>query len=156
MRDWIRNRLDAYGQKGERYDEFAATISRHVDALNDRKVHRRYLALIAALNIGVWLAVLVFPRDIEKAWLTVTDLSDRIGATLIAIVFGLGLWLTYTILRWFYPDIEQDKGGNAVFGSYERSLHATKRWRVWLVSVIGGILNALLLVFVEIYRAHGW
>ncbi|MGH9819441.1 MAG: hypothetical protein ACRD43_04660, partial [Pyrinomonadaceae bacterium] len=85
----------------------------------------------------------------------VEDIDDKIAFVVIAIVLGLGMWLTYSLCRLKFPDLENPNFDDEVFASFNYSLHSTKRWRVWLIAVIGGVLNALLLVTVEIFLATG-
>lgn len=65
------------------------------------------------------------------------------------------MWLTYALFRLKFSDLEDPGFNDEVLASFSYSLHSTKRWRVWLVSVIGGILNVLLLIFVEIFLTAG-
>ena len=147
MRDWLRKRLDAWDDRqNKRDEEFAALLNRSIDSLADRQTRRIYLAVLAAVNALVWLSVIIFPGEVRKAWITVTDLDDKIGSVVIAIVFGLGMWLTYTLFRLKYTDLEAPHLEEEILNTYSYSLHSVKRWRIWLVSAIGGVLNALLLI----------
>lgn len=157
LREWLRKGLDAYEGRYERRDEeFASIVSRNVDALYNRRTLWFYLAVLSASNTFVWLSVIIFPRDIKRAWEVVTDLDDKIAFLIISIVFGLGMWLIYALFRLKFPDLENPNFNDEMLASFSYSLHSTKRWRVWLVSVIGGILNALLLIFVEIFLTAGF
>lgn len=156
MKDWLRKRLDAYEYRQERRDEeFASVLIHNIEAMSDRRTLRVFLAILTALNGFIWLSVILFPGDVKHAWAVVTNLDDKIAAVIIAMVFGLGMWLTYSLFRLKFPDLESPKFGDEVLASFNYSLHSTKRWRIWLVSVIGGVLNVLLLIFVDIFLAVG-
>ncbi|HYJ92186.1 MAG TPA: hypothetical protein VEV84_12820 [Pyrinomonadaceae bacterium] len=128
MRDWLRKRLDAWeGRQARRDEEFAALLNRNIDALADRRTRLIYLGILAVLNAFIWLAVIIFPRDIREAWATVNSLDERIGSVIIAIIFGLGMWFTYTLFRLRFYDLENPRFEQEMFVSYSYALHATKR-----------------------------
>ena len=157
MRDWLRKRLDAYEERHERRDEeFAALISRSVDALAEKSILHVYIAILAGLNILIWLSVVIFPQDVQAAWERINELNSKIPAVMIVIIFGLGFWLTYSLFRLRLPDLEDLKFQKTVFASFHYSQRAAKRWRIWLFSTVGGIVNVLLLMITEIYLSHGY
>jgi len=157
MRDWIRARLDEYEGRHERRDEeLAALVNKHVDALSNRRTLKTYISILAVVNALIWLSVIVFPREVAAGWTTATDVNDRLGFTVIAIIFGIGMWLSYSLFRLKYPDLEDPKFEDEIFASQKYSDHSRKRWRIWLFSLVGGVLNVLLLVLTEAYRYHGW
>ena len=157
MRDWLRRRLEAWeGQHERRDEEFAALVSRNIDAMSDRRTLRLYVTFLAAANALVWLSVILFPKDVGRAWATVNDLDEKIGLAVIAIVFGLGLWLTYSLFRLKFPDLEDPEFEKDVLASFNYSEHSTTRWRIWLVSVIGGVLNVLMLIFLDVFLSFGF
>lgn len=156
MSKLLRRGLDAYENRRQRSDEeFAERLSHHVDALSDRPTLLIYLLTVGAVNALIWVSVLLAPTHVMRAWAVVNDLDDKIGASVIAIIFGLGMWLTYSLFRLKFPDLADPKFDDEFLASFHRSVHSTKRWRIWLVSVIGGILNVLLLVAMEIFLAVG-
>lgn len=107
MKDWLSRRLEAWADRHDRRDEeFAALVGRNLDAMSDRRTLRSYVAILAAANAFVWLSVIVLPKDVGRAWDTVNDLDEKIGVAVIAIVFGLGMWLTYALFRLNFPDLE--------------------------------------------------
>jgi hypothetical protein len=154
MRDWLRKRLDAYENRQVRRDEkFAEIVGRNVDALSDRRTLNFYVAALSGLNLAIWLSVIIFPQYVSDAWATVTDLNDRIGLVILAFIFGIGLWLTYSLFRLKFPDLEGPNFDEELLASYSYSLHSSKRWRIWLFSVVGGVMNVLLLVATTIFLA---
>ena len=156
MRDWIRARLDEYEGRHERRDEeLAALVNKHVDALSNRRTLKTHISILAGVNALIWLSVIVFPKDAATGWATANDVNDRLGFTVIAIIFGVGMWLSYSLFRLKYPDLEDAKFEDEIFASQKYSDHSLKRWRIWLFSV-GGVLNVLLLVLTEACRYHGW
>jgi hypothetical protein len=147
MRDWLRSRLEDWGgRRNKRDEELAELLNRHVDALTDRRTRRIYLTILAVSNSLIWLSVLIFPKDIRRAWVTVTELDEKIGTVTIAIILGLGMCFIYILFRLKFPDLENPRFDDTVLTSYSYSLHSVKRWRIWLISVIGGVVNVLLLV----------
>lgn len=64
------------------------------------------LGLFGAVNLLIWLSVLIFPEEIYQAWQKVTDINDRLSIVMIGIVFGIGVWITYTVFRIKSPEIE--------------------------------------------------
>lgn len=156
MKDWLSRRLEAWDGRRERRDEeLAALVSRNIDAMSDRGTLRIYVAILAAANAVVWLSVILFPKDVGRAWDTVNDLDEKIGLAVLAIIFGLGMWLTYSLFRLKFPDLENPEFEKDVLASFNYSIHSTKRWRIWLVSVIGGVLNVLLLIFLDVFLSFG-
>lgn len=156
MRDWIRNRLDEWEGRRERRDEqFAAIVSRNVEALSDRRTLKIYILVLGSINAFLWLSVLLFPRDVAKGWELATDVNDRVGAFMIAIIFVLGMWLTYSLFRLKYHDLENPNFEDEIFASQSYSDHSVKRWRIWLLSVIGGAVNLLVLLITEGYLVMG-
>ena len=151
MRDWIRKRLDVYeGRHEKRDEEFAAFVNRAVGAMSDRHTLRLFLGVLAVANSVTWLSVIIFPNDVIHAWSKVTNIDDKIGFAVMSILFGLGMWLTYSLLRLKFPDIENQNFSPDVMATYAYQSHSTKRWWVWLFSVIGGVVNLLAIVFVDL------
>ena len=104
MRDWIRARLDAYeGRLEQRDEEFAGLVSHHVNALSNRRTLKTYILILSSVNALIWLSVIVVPRDVAAGWTAATGVNDRLGAVVIAIVFGIGMWLSYSLFRLKYP-----------------------------------------------------
>lgn len=96
----------------------AAIVSRNLDAMSDRRTLKRYILVLATVNLLVWLSVIMFPHDVSDAWVKVTDLNDKIGAIVLAVIFAIGMWLTYSILRLRFPDVEDQEFGAEVLPAY--------------------------------------
>jgi hypothetical protein len=72
----------------------------------------------------------------------------------LGIPFGFGLYLTYCIFRLRLPDIEDNtRLDSEVMASFAYQKESTKRWFVWLFSVLGGVVNVLLLILANMYFA---
>lgn len=150
MKDLLRRGLDAYEGRGERRDEeLADALSRGVAALSDRGVHRTTLAILSTINALIWLSVLIVPHDVSATWVNVTDLDAKLGVMLVGTVFGIGMWLTSALLRLKYPDIEDQSVDDGVFSSVSYHARAHLRFRVWVGSTAGGVVNALAIAIVE-------
>jgi hypothetical protein len=156
MRDWIKARFEEYANRGERRDEeLAEMVSRNLDALSNRRTLKTYILVLASVNAVIWLSVIFFSRDLYKGWILATNVNNKIGAFAIAIIFGQGMWLTYSLFRLKFPDIEDPDFSSELFASQSYSDHSVKRWRVWLFAVIGGIVNLFLLLLTEAYSVAG-
>lgn len=156
VRDWLRQRLDVYEARHERRDEeFADLINRNVDALSNRRTLLVHLVILAAVNALVWLTVLIIPHEIADAWLRVRDIDDKVGGIVIAVIFGVGTWLTYALFRLKFPDLESPEFEEDVLASFQYSQQSMKQWRIWLASGIGGVLNVLALFFAEVLSLGG-
>ena len=152
VRNLLRKGIDKYEGRRERSDEeFANAINRNVEALSDRRTLTIHLAIVGTINLLIWLSVFLFPRDVDEAWETVSGVNNKITAVLIAIVFGLGFWLTYGLFRLKFHDLENKQFDNDILSSFHASEHSLKRYRVYLFSAIGGVMNVLLLIATEIY-----
>jgi hypothetical protein len=157
VRDFISKRLEKYAERHERRDDqFAELFIRNVDALSNRRTLKRHLAIGGTVNLLIWASVLFFPHDVSYAWQTVQSLENNISAVVIGTIFGIGFWLTYALFRLKFPDLEIKRFDGEILTSFHESEHSIKRYRVWLASVTGGVLNVLLLVIVDIYLVAGW
>ena len=142
----LRKGLEALaGKHDSRDEEFANLINRNLDALRDRDTLHLYTAILACLNAAVWFSLIFFPRGVRNGLNTVGDLDEKIVSVVIAIVFALGFWLTYVLFRMKFPDLEDPKFDDEVFASFHYSRHSVKRFRVWVASTVGGILNVIVL-----------
>lgn len=149
MTNWLRKGLDKYEDRHQRREDRCADLSlQGLDALSDQKTLKKFLYILGGVNILIWVSAILFPLDVFRAFGKVMDVSDRIGMIVLGLLFGLGIWITYSLLRLRFPDIEDQKLDTEVFGSYARQTHANKRWFVWLFSVIGGVVNLFGVIFV--------
>jgi predicted membrane protein len=155
-RDLLRKGLDKFEGNREQSDqEFAELFIKHVDALSNRRKLKLHLAIVGSTTFLVWLSVIIFPRDVARAWEVVSELNNKITAVLIAMLFGLGFWFTYALFRLKFPDLEDKRFDGEILGSFHASEHSLKRYRVWLAATVGGILNVLILVAMDIYLVAG-
>lgn len=140
-------------EKEESDDRFAERLNENVEAMADRRYLLQYLFVLGTLNILLWLSVLIFPGDVRAGFGTVWDTNDKLAKVTLALVFGLGMWLSYSLFRLKFPDIEEQRLDSEVMGSFAYQEHSTKRWAVWLFSVVGGILNVLFLILAVVARS---
>jgi hypothetical protein len=141
----------------ERDDDskIAAGMNRVIEELSDRRTIYRVLIFLGICNVLLWIAVVIFPSNIRNLFETVIGASDKIGMALLGIPFGLGLYLTYSVFRLKFPDVEEQNIESAPMGSYGYHAHSNRRWMVWVFSVVGGILNVLFLILVDIGLSGG-
>lgn len=111
----------------------------------DRATLKRQASVLVVVNSLLWAAVLIRPHDVLSAFNMVGEANDKIVAVFIAGVFGVGLWLTYSIFRLKFSDLEDRVQGSEFMSSFADSEKSTKRIRVWVLSVVGGVLNLLAL-----------
>ncbi len=135
----------------EKDDErFAETLNDGVSALSDRATLIRFLALSGGVVVLIWIAVLFAPTDVRSAFATIHGLNNKMSVAILAIVFGLGMWLTYCFFRLKFPTIEETDLESDVLGSYAYQASSNRRWLVWLFSAVGGIVNLLAMAVVTI------
>ncbi len=150
MKDLLRKGLDAYeGRQERREDELASVVIRNVDAMSDRATLKRYIYVLSGVNILFWAAVLIRPFDVLKAFEIVAEVNDKIVVFVFAAVFGIGMWLTYSIFRLKIPDLEEIKDGREVMTAFADQENSTRKVRVWVTAVTCGLLNLLALAIAE-------
>lgn len=130
--------------------EIADNLNRGVEALADRKTLHRSILVFGIFNLILWLSVLIFPAAVRSAFDTVYNVNSKIAIVVLGIPFGLGLYFTYSLFRLKFADIEDQNIESAPMGSFNYHSHSQKRWLVWVFSVLGGVLNLLLLILVNI------
>ncbi len=157
MKDWIRRHLDRFEDRQERRDEeFAALLIRGVDAMAHRPTLRLFIYILGGMNIMYWASVLLFPFDILDALKRVSDLSDKMGFITISMVFGTGMWLTYALFRLKFPNLEDADVPKGFMSAFERQEKSHRRFRIWIISVAGGVANLLALTITELIRLGDW
>jgi hypothetical protein len=100
------------------------------------------------VNVLLWVAVLLRPYDVLAAFSKISAVNDRSVMIVIGIVFGIGMWLTYALFRLKFPDLEELSQSTEVMSSFADSEKTTRKVRVWVASVVGGVLNLLALAIV--------
>lgn len=133
-------------EKEDSDDQFAARISAQVAAMSDRKLLLRYVLVLGTVNLLIWLSVLIFSGGVRDGFTRVWDVNNKIAMVVLAIVFGAGMWLTYALFRLKFPDIEEQRLDAEVMGSFAYQSNSTRRWMVWLLSAVGGLVNLLMLM----------
>jgi hypothetical protein len=149
MQNLIRRALDAYEGRQEKRDrEFADIMAAGEQALEHRPTLKLFAIILGSLNLLYWISVVFFPGDVFSAFSAVGDISNKAVVLMISIVFGTGAWLTYSLFRVRFPDLENYAGSTGVFSSFAHQENSYRRFRVVLVSVAGGVLNLLALAIV--------
>lgn len=150
MKDLLRKGLDAYeGRQERREDELASVVIRNVDAMSDRATLKRYIYVLSGVNILFWAAVLIRPFDVAAAFNKVVEVNDRIIVVFLSTVFGIGMWLTYSIFRFIFSDLEERKEGRDVMTSFADQENSARKVRIWVTAVACGVLNLLALAIAE-------
>lgn len=127
----------------------AKVMIRHVDALSHRPTLKIYILVLAGIDLLFWAAVLIRPFDVMTAFKKVADVDDKLVAFFLAVVWGLGLWLTYSLFRLKFPDLEKVQQDDGVMSAFSAQENSTRKVRIWVLSVAGGVLNFLALAIVE-------
>lgn len=140
-------------EKRERENEkIAADYSRIVEDLGNKRLLFRLLWICLAGNIVIWLCVFLIPNLVYKVFSSIFDLSDKIGISLLGIPFGFGLFFAYCLARLKFSGIEDNKNlESEMMASFNYQSHSTKRWFVWLFSILAGVINVALLVFITLF-----
>lgn len=143
-----------FGQSGkdEKRDEsFDRSITEMVEALAHKPALFRFLRNFVVLNTIIWLVSLFFYERVNRYYFQVFDSSNEAGIGILLVPFLLGAFITYALCRLKFPDIEDNKLQSEMMASYSYQAHSTKRWYVWLFSILGGVFNAVLIVLVNLY-----
>lgn len=129
----------------------AANLNHALQRMADRTVLKRFFFVCLGLNVLIWISVLLFPRDVHGAFRSVHDASNKLSSTVLGLIFGIGMFLAYTIFRLRFPDIEEQDFNADVMATFAYQSRSTRRWRVWLVSTAFGVVNLILLVGLDLW-----
>lgn len=100
MKDVLRKGLDAFEDRRERRDEkLAEVVGRRVESMSHRPTLKLYVSVLGAINLLFWAAVIIRPYDVLDAFEKTSNAGDKLVGVVLAIVFGVGLWLSYSIFR---------------------------------------------------------
>lgn len=135
-------------------DKFAEIVNRNVDALANRTTLRRHVLVLGTVNLLIWLSVFIFPVDVRHGFTQVWNGSDKIGKVVLVLVFSVGMWLSYSLFRLKFPDIEEQPLETDVMASFAYQSNSSKRFAVWVFSAVGGILNLALLILAVLARSE--
>ncbi len=140
-------------KKSEKEDEkIAASLSQIVEDLGNRRILFRFLWICIIGNVILWLTVILIPNVVYEVSSRIFDISDKLAAFLLGIPFGLGLFTAYCLARLKFSDIEDNKNlESEMMASFNYQAHSTKRWFVWLFSILVGVGNAALLALLTVF-----
>lgn len=134
-------------------DRVAEMLSDGVEAMSDRRTLFLFISILGGINLLIWASVLIVPADVRDAFERVSNVNQKISAIVLALIFGLGMWLSYALFRLKFPDIEEQRLDADVMGSFAYQSDSTKRFRVWLFSAVGGIVNVGLMILAVLARS---
>lgn len=120
-------------------------LTRHVDAMSDRKTLRNYIYVLVCVNLLMWLAVLIRPFDVLSAFTKIGSIDDRLVLTVLIGIFAIGMWLTYALFRVKFPRLEERDYEPEFMATYAYHVNWTRKFRIWVTAVAGGVLNLLAL-----------
>ncbi|HSK73854.1 MAG TPA: hypothetical protein VK892_19305 [Pyrinomonadaceae bacterium] len=91
------------------------------------------------------------PKLVYESFSLIFGLSDKLGISLLGFPFGFGLFIAYCLARLKFPDIEDNKNLESdMMASFSYQANSTKRWFIWLFSILAGVINVILLVLVTL------
>ncbi|MBX3291265.1 MAG: hypothetical protein KF881_00050 [Acidobacteria bacterium] len=157
IRKSLRKGLDKYeGHYEKKEERYWSWVSRGMNALDDRSVLKRFFFLLLGFEFLFWVFVLAFPNDVIEGFTILEQWSDRGVLLVVGIVFGTGLYISYVLFRFRFPDLESPKlDDGPVIGAYSKQEGNERKFRVWVISVVAGVFNVLALFGVLILRAYG-
>jgi hypothetical protein len=135
----------------KRNEKFDAGLSRLVDGLSDRTNLFRFLWICIALNVVLWLCVFFFHEFVNERYRQLFGVSDKIAIGVLFIPLALGFFITYSLCRLKFPDIEENNLQSEMMASFNYQSQSLKRWYIWLFSSLGGVFNVVLLFLVNLY-----
>ena len=131
-------------------EETAAAIAQITEDLGDPVLLYRFLLVCLAGNSIIWLAVLLFPNLVYRFIGPIAN--DRIGMIILGVPLGLGLFAAYCLLRIIFPDVEDNKNlASEMMASFTYQADSTRRWYIWLFSIVAGLANVALLILADLY-----
>ena len=140
-------------KKSEKQNEaLDRNLTEIVENLGQRAALLRFLAVCLTGNALVWLAVLAAPQLTHQGFGLAFSLSDKVGMAALGLPFGFGLFAAYCLLRLRFPDVEENKNLDSdMMASFQYQAHSSKRWFIWMASVLCGVINVLLLIGADLY-----
>lgn len=127
-----------------------------MDALDHRPTLKRFFYILIGLELTYWFLVLVFPLQVFDLVQFLNDWSVKSLALLIGVVFGTGLYIVYALFRFKFPDLEDNQAADGpVIGAFSQQRVIERKFRVWIASVVAGVLNVLALTGAELFRVGG-
>ena len=139
--------------KSDREDmEAAQNVAEMVEALGDRQTLQRFLVVCAVVNLFIWIVAVVFADWVYFVMAKV--ITDKVGMLILGVPLGLGMCLSYCLFRLKLPEIEDNTRLEAdMMASFTYQADSSKRWMVWIFSVIGGVVNLALLILANVFFA---
>ncbi len=127
-------------------------LSLAVEALENGATLKRFLLICIVGNISVWLFATIFANFANERFMSVFNVSNKVGAMILGVPFGFAMWITYSLCRLKMPNLEDNKALNSeMMSSFTYQRDSTRRWTVWLFAIIVGVLNVFGLIFVNLY-----
>jgi hypothetical protein len=131
-------------------EELADGIRTILDSADDPRVAAKRLRFLVLMDA----ALLIFSAF---AATPIADLKIETYGYLAFLAFCIGLGIAFTAFRFYQktssPTREFDSIDSGVMGGYNYSSTQDRKWSMWLASVCGGALNALLFaVIIGIFK----
>lgn len=150
MKKLIDKGFDALDRREERREErWNRILTNNVDAMSHPPTLKRYVSVLAGVDLLFWLAVILRPFDVLYAFEKVSEIEGKLVLFVLAGIFGVGMWLTYAVFRLRFPDLEKRDESTDVMSAFAHHENAARKVRIWVISVTGGVLNLLALAITE-------
>lgn len=132
--------------------ETASNMIEIVEALGYRQNIFRLLTFSAMVNLLIWVVAILFADRVYTVMSYVVP--DKIAAIVLGIPFAAGMFMAYCLFRLKMPTIEDNKHLDSdMMASFAYQSDSTKRWLVWIVSVVAGVVNVAILICANMYFA---
>lgn len=122
-----------------------------VDSMEYRKMLWRLFLIGILTNFLLWSAVFLMPEKIYQGFTLVSGLSDKLGIGLLAIPLFFTAFTVYSLFRFKFPDIEEQKLDSEMMSTFAYQKNSAKRFWIWVGSFATGTVNTLMLIFADLY-----
>jgi hypothetical protein len=137
-----------FGLKEKQDDLIDAAVSKFVEKADGRRRLLMILGLSLLGNFLIWMIVLFASDTIMFAAAVIGAFSSKLRNALFLIPIASGFMSAYSVFRMIFPDIENNRNlAPGLMSSFEYQNNSGKRYAVWVLSMIAGVLNAVVCVF---------
>ncbi|HEX9960125.1 MAG TPA: hypothetical protein VGB00_04300, partial [Pyrinomonadaceae bacterium] len=102
----------------KRNEKFDAGLTKLVDVLSVRSSLFRFLWICISLNVVLWLCNFFFHEFVNGRYRQLFGASNKIAIGVLFIPLALGFFITYTLCRLKFPDIEENNLQSEMMATY--------------------------------------
>jgi hypothetical protein len=137
-----------FGIKEKQDDLMDAAVSKFVEKADGRRRLLTILGLSLLGNFLIWMIVLFTPDAIMFTAALIGGFSSKLRNVLFLIPVASGFMSAYSVFRMIFPDIENNRNlATGLMASFEYQNNSGKRYAIWILSMIAGVLNTALCLF---------